>query len=96
MSRYNLGTITRMPDSTGTYNVTVLRTVGASLVPYTLYIWKEGDRCDLVAYNLLGNSSLWWSIFDINPELINPLSVPAGTLVRIPQGTVMGQGTLLQ
>lgn len=95
-SRYSLGTITRMPDSTGTYNLTVLRTIPAATTPYTLYVWKAGDRADLVAYRLLGNPSLWWAIFDINPELINPLNVPAGTLVRIPQGTIMGQGTLLQ
>jgi hypothetical protein len=95
-SRYQLGTITRMPNSTGTYNLTALRSIQAITTSYSLYVWKAGDRADLVAYRLLGNPSLWWSIFDINPELINPLNVPAGTLVRIPRGTVMGQGTLIQ
>jgi hypothetical protein len=49
-----------------------------------------------VAAQLLGNSSLWWAIFDINPEIIYPLNIPPGTVVRIPNNPVMGQGTLVQ
>lgn len=95
-SRYTQGTIVRMPDSEGTYNVSVLRTVSAQIKNFTLYSWKSGDRPDLVAYRQLGNSQLWWAIFDINPEIIYPLNILPGTLVRIPKGPVMGQGTLLQ
>jgi hypothetical protein len=95
-SRYNQGTLTRMPDATGTYQLTVLRSVPPAVSAYSLYIWQVGDRPDLVAYNLLGDSSLWWAIFDINPELIYPLNIPVGAIVRIPSNPVMGQGTLLQ
>jgi hypothetical protein len=95
-SRYTQGNLLRMPNSEGTYNVSVLRTVPAQAGNFTLYIWKASDRPDLVATRLLGNPSLWWSIFDINPEIIYPLNVPAGTVVRIPIGPVMGQGTLIQ
>lgn len=95
-SRYQQGLLTRMPDSSGTYNLTVLRTVPASSASYSLYLWKAGDRPDLVAYRLLGDPSLWWAIFDINPELIYPLNIPPGAAVRIPSNPVSGQGTLLQ
>jgi hypothetical protein len=95
-SRYVQGTVLRMPDSEGTYNVSVLRTVSAQIKSFSLYVWKSGDRPDLVAYRLLGNSELWWAIFDINPEIIYPLNILPGTVVRIPTGPVMGQGTLLQ
>jgi hypothetical protein len=95
-SRYNLGTVVRMPNAGGTYNLSVLRTIPQMTASYTLYIWKQTDRPDIVASRLLGNSSLWWAIFDINPELIYPLNIPAGTLIRIPKGPVMGQGTLMQ
>ena len=97
-SRYNAqgASVVRMPNSEGTYNLTALRTVPASNSPYALYVWKAGDRPDLVAYEKLGNAALWWSIFDINPELIYPLNIPAGTAVRIPAAPVMGQGTLIQ
>lgn len=97
-SRYNAQgtTVVRMPDSSGTYNLTALRTIPPSLSSYTLYTWQAGNRPDLVAAQLLGNPALWWSIFDINPEIIYPLNIPPGTVVRIPSNPVMGQGTLVQ
>lgn len=97
-SRYNAtgATLVRLPNSAGTYNLSVLRAIPAATVPYTLYIWKQSDRPDLVAFETLGNSALWWAIFDINPELIYPLNIPAGTVIRIPSTPVMGQGTLVQ
>ncbi len=97
-SRYNSvgATITRLPNSLGLYNVSVLRTIPSSTSSYTLYIWQSGDRPDLVAANKLGNPTLWWAIFDINPEIIYPLNIPPGTAVRIPSSPVMSQGTLIQ
>lgn len=95
-SRYVQGKLTRIPNSSGVYNLSVLRSVPQNSSGFYLYIWKATDRPDIVAHTLLGNSGLWWAIFDINPELINPLDVPAGTVVRIPINPVMGQGTLAQ
>jgi len=37
-----------------------------------------------LAKKFLGNSSLWWKILDINPEIINPQDISAGTQLRIP------------
>lgn len=85
-----------MPDSNFIYQQSILRTVPGSTSLYSLYTWKAGDRPDLVAYETLGNSQLWWAIFDINPEIIYPLNVEPGTIVRIPSQVVMGQGTLTQ
>jgi len=97
-SRYNAqgSSIVRVPNASGTYNLTVLRTVPSSFPSFRLYVWKASDRPDLVAQETLGNPLLWWSIFDINPEIIYPLNIPAGTAVRIPSSPVMGQGTLIQ
>lgn len=96
-SRYgqSTATITRVPNSAGDYQLTVYRSVPPVNVQFTLYIWKEFDRPDNVAAALLGNPNLWWAIFDINPEIIDPLHVPTGAVVRIPTAPVMGQGTLL-
>lgn len=95
-SRYVQGTVVRVPDSSGTYNLTVLRTVPVAQSAYRLYTWAAGDRPDIVAYQQFGNASLWWAIFDMNPEIIYPLGVPAGTVVRIPVNPILGQGTLIQ
>jgi hypothetical protein len=85
-----------MPNSAGTYNLSVLRTVPPVATGFTLYVWKAGDRPDAVAYRELGNGQYWWAIFDLNPEIIDPLNVPPGSLVRIPVGPVTGQSTLIQ
>ena len=95
-SRYINGSLVRLPNSSGTYNLSVIRTTPAVSAAYTLYIWKVGDRPDIVAYRLLGNASLWWAIFDINPELIYPLNIPPGAVLRIPTIPQIGQGTVLQ
>lgn len=97
-SRYNAqgSSIVRVANAAGQYNLTVLRTVPPSLASYELYVWKASDRPDLVAQEKFGNPQLWWAIFDINPEIIYPLNIPAGTAVRIPTSPVMGQGTLIQ
>lgn len=95
-SRYASGTAVRLANSSSVYNVTVLRSVPSGASGYTLYTWANGDRPDTVAQKLLGNPTLWWAIFDINPNMIDPMNVPAGTLVRIPLGPVQGQGTLIQ
>jgi hypothetical protein len=97
-SRYHAPgtTIERLPNSGGVYNITVMRTIPGGTASYYLYTWRAGDRPDLVAAETLKNPNLWWAIFDINPELIYPLNILPGTIVRIPNGPVMGQGTLIQ
>jgi hypothetical protein len=95
-SRYTQGTLTRTPNSEGTYNIQVTRTINRQIGAFSLYVWQQVDRPDLVAAKLLGNPQLWWAIFDVNPEIIYPLNIPAGTVVRIPKGPIMGQGTLFQ
>ena len=78
------------------YSLSVLRTVPPSTAVYNLYVWKPGDRPDTVASAQLGNSGLWWAIFDYNPELIYALNIPPGTIIRIPVGPVVGHGSLVQ
>jgi hypothetical protein len=37
-----------------------------------------------VAYQLLGEANSWWRIMDYNPEILDALNIPIGTLIRIP------------
>lgn len=49
------------------------------------YVWKDGDRMDLVAAEFLGDSYAWWRITDINPEIVDPWNIAPGTAIRIPK-----------
>lgn len=49
----------------------------------TFHTVVEGDRIDLIAYNYLGNASLWWVICDYN-DVFFPLELQIGMLLRIP------------
>jgi hypothetical protein len=83
-------------NAEGVYNLTIYRPTPASTTNYTLYTWKPSDRPDLVAARLLGDPTLWWAIFDYNPEVIYPFGVPPGTVLRIPGNPIVDHGTLVQ
>jgi hypothetical protein len=84
-SRYADGNIFVAADSRkNTYEVTVYRAFPTVSSEFFLYEWVQGDRPDTVAHKLLGSSDFWWKILDINPEIINPLHIPIGTALRIP------------
>ncbi len=48
------------------------------------YEWVEGDRIDWVSEKFLGKPNLWWRVMDANPEVLDPLTILPGTLLRIP------------
>lgn len=52
---------------------------------YTEHIIVYGDRLDLLADKYYNRPDLWWFIMDHNPEIQDPLSIPAGTTIRIPR-----------
>lgn len=85
-SRYNDATITRIYDSrTATYQLTAYRSWPLVSVPFFYYEWQETDRLENLALRYLGKPSLWWQIMDVNPEIINPVSIEPGTQIRIPR-----------
>lgn len=53
-------------------------------VDYFLYQFGEHDRIELVAHNFLNDYARWHEIMDINPEILDPFSITAGTTIRIP------------
>lgn len=66
------------------YHITIRREWPAYEIPFFYYEWVETDRLDLLASKFLGNSELWWQILDINSQIIDPLDIPPGTQIRIP------------
>lgn len=84
-SRYADGLFFKAYDSRlRQYNNSVFRNFPQTTEEYYYYVWVDKDRIDLVAYKLLGNSDFWSKIMDVNPEIIDPFTIPAGTTIRIP------------
>jgi len=61
-------------------------------IPYNVVIWKESDRMDALATDLLGSAQYWWIICLMN-NLVNPFSynLLPGASLKIPHdvNTVM-------
>lgn len=51
---------------------------------YTLYTSRQGDTLESIAFKHLGDSRRYWEIADINPQILFPLDIDAGTVVRLP------------
>lgn len=67
-----------------TSHATVLRQFPTDTSGYHIYSWQEGDRIDLIARRFYNDASVWWKIMDYNPEVINPMDIPVGTTLRLP------------
>ena len=83
MSRYD--TVERILDNK-------ITRIGTSDLPKVdeknsdiLLIATQGDRCDLLAQQYYGDTSLWWFIASINNIKSN--NIEAGTQLRIPTST---------
>lgn len=86
-SRYSDGEIRKAFDSrNGKYRFTVYREWPVISTEFVFYEWVDGDRIDLVAERFYGNSQWWWRIMDANPDIVDPVTIPAGRVIRIPNG----------
>jgi hypothetical protein len=84
-SRYANGKFFRAYDANrASYSLTVLRSFPTDQAAFFYYRWKERDRVEALAARLMGDANLWWRIMDYNPEVIDPVNIPVGTLIRIP------------
>ena len=56
-----------------------------SIIPHSVVMWKETDRMDAMAEDLLGDARFWWIICLMN-NLVNPFSynLLPGTLIKVP------------
>lgn len=82
-SRYASGEVLFVRDHTGTVIPTVFRTVVPQAGYSSMYLWREGDRVDMLGKRVEDKSHLWWRVFDRNREYIDPLMVPPGAGVVI-------------
>lgn len=85
-SRYADGIFLKAYDSRlSQYSDSVYRSFPNITEDYYYYVWVDKDRIDVIAHNLLGNADFWSKIMDVNPEIADPFTIPAGTTIRIPR-----------
>lgn len=53
-------------------------------IAYQRYVTIEGDRFDTLAQRLWQDPLKWWVIADMNPQVLFPAEIPAGTIIRLP------------
>lgn len=84
-SRYATGEIRKALDSrNGKYRLTVFREWPNISATFIFYEWVDGDRIDVVAEKFFGRPEFWWRILDANPEVVDPVTIKPGTVLRIP------------
>ena len=49
------------------------------------YTVRIKDTIESIAAEIYGDSSLWWRIADLNPQVKFPLDLEPGMVIRIPQ-----------
>lgn len=89
-----------MISSTSRYRTAIIQTVTApdgttrqemripfprsQQINYTYYRVLGGDRVDTIAYKFFKNATMWWMIANSNPEIIDWVELPPGTIIRVP------------
>jgi len=87
ISRYDKFTKVRS-DPTDYYRLETFPSITAqdlADVSHNVIVWKETDKMDALATDILGDASYWWIICLMN-DLVNPFSYDLlpGTLLKIP------------
>ena len=93
ISRYDKFTKVRN-DPTDYYRLETFPSITAeelANIVHTVIVWKETDRMDALAADILGDARYWWIICLMN-DLVSPFSYELlpGTLLKIPNdvGTI--------
>jgi len=83
MGRYDLNTARKLEDGRVVYRTRVTNTIPKS--DRDVYIVTQtGDRLDTIAYQFLGDQSLWYIIAKANNIHDPSFAVEDGTTLRIP------------
>lgn len=85
MSRYTRNQVAPVTDAGGVTRLTILPlTPQEAVYQVQYYTWSIHDRVDTVARAFYGSEKLWWLFAQANPQITNWISVPSGTVIRIP------------
>ena len=52
--------------------------------PPAEYYAKEGEHFGFIAYKFMDDSTKWWRVAEVNPNVWYPLDLKAGDYLRVP------------
>ena len=52
---------------------------------YNVYVTKEGETFDRIAERIYGDSTQYWRIADLNPQVQFPDTIPMNSYIRVPR-----------
>ena len=81
MQRYKNTGVSNYKKNKRNFNTTIYKEVPKKDTD-EYFIAQDGDRCDNLANQFYGDSTLWWFIARVND--LQTMNIPAGTSLRIP------------
>ncbi|CAB4174317.1 Phage Tail Protein X-like [uncultured Caudovirales phage] len=87
-SRYEYSVIDFLSTTTdGSANPVVqYQFTNGGYMAYYEHVYVEGERLDEIAFKYYQLPGFWWSFMESNPEIADINNIPAGTVLRIPNG----------
>lgn len=62
----------------------MLNSLPSPPLPPAEYYAKDGEHMAFLAYKFMEDSTRWWEIAEVNPEIWYPLDIQAGSYIRLP------------
>ena len=81
MQRYKNTGVSNYKKNKRNFNTTIYKEVPKKDTD-EYFIAQDGDRCDNLANQFYGDSTLWWFIARVND--LQTMNIPEGTSLRIP------------
>tara|TARA_R110001583_G_scaffold121766_3_gene272940 strand:- start:885 stop:1187 length:303 start_codon:yes stop_codon:yes gene_type:complete len=81
VSKVGIGSKTTI--ATNNISINIYRAANSGRLKTSKYILQEGERLDMLASKIYGDSSFWWVIAAAS-GIGWALQIPGGTLLRIP------------
>jgi hypothetical protein len=85
-SRYDGERVVQVKDHLGRMQpaIYIRLDVDSQFFQFDVYVTKEGDRLDNIAFDAYDDPEMWWIIARANPEVFYSDDIPYGTVLRIP------------
>lgn len=87
-SRYEYSTIDFLSTTPGgsAYPTVQYQFTNGGYMKYYEHTYIAGERLDQISSKYYQTPGFWWSFMESNPQITDLNNIPAGTVLRIPNG----------